>query len=156
FILIIIAFIRDGDKLWPEKEDRKSFWVNKKFQLKYSLILTGAGLGLSLITLIFCYTYLRIALTELLPASGLLAVDKVLLSFIITYSAISLVFCSCLFIFGKFISHRIAGPLYAFERFLDDLLDGKHSELKLRTGDEFKHLEEVSIKLQEKLENLKA
>lgn len=154
FLLIIYAFIKEGDRLWPEKEDRKSFWVNKKFQLKYSLILTAAGMCLSFITLTFCYTYLRITLSEL-PSSIGLAVDKILISFIIIYTIISFVFCLCLFLFGRVISHRIAGPLYAFERFLDNLLDGKHSELKLRTGDEFKHLEEVSIKLQEKLENLK-
>jgi signal peptidase II len=154
FCLIIYGFIKEGDRLWPEKEDRKTFWVNKKFQLKYCLILTAAGACLSLITLTFCYTYLRIILAAFPPMPGL-AVDQILKSFIAIYAIISLVFCLCLFLFGKFVSHRIAGPLYAFERFLDNLLDGKHSELKLRTGDEFKHLEEVSIKLQDKLENLK-
>jgi signal peptidase II len=154
FILIVYALIKEGDRLWPENEGRKSFWINKKFQFKYSLILTGAGFCLSIITLIFCYTYLRIVLSEL-PFNAAISVNKILMSFIIIYSLISLVFCVCLFFFGKFISHRIAGPLYAFERFLDNLLDGKHSELRLRTGDEFKHLEEVSIKLQEKLENFK-
>lgn len=151
FILIIYAFIKEGEQLWPDNEERKSFWINKKFQLKYSLILTCAGLCLSGITLIFCYTYLSIVLAEL-PTTSTLAIKNILMSFIIIYSLISSVFCLCLFIFGKFISHRIAGPLYAFERFLDSLLDGKHTELKLRTGDEFKHLEEVSIKLQKKLE----
>jgi signal peptidase II len=155
FILIVYTLLRDGEKLWPEKEGRKSFWINKKFQLKYSLILTSAGFCLSFITLIFCYTYLKIVLTEL-PSTSVFSVNKILMSFIITYTIISIAFCICLFIFGKLISHRIAGPLYAFERFLDNLLDGKHSELRLRTGDEFKHLEEVSIKLQEKLENLKS
>jgi len=152
FILILYALIKEGDRFWPEKEGRKSFWINKKFQLKYSLILTGAGICLSLITLIFCYSYLKVALSEL-PATNVVLIDKILLSFLIIYSIICFLFCVCLFIFGKIISHRIAGPLYAFERFLDNVLDGKHSELKLRTGDEFKHLEEVSIKIQEKLEN---
>lgn len=155
FIFIIFAFIKEGDRLWPEKEDRKSFWINKKFQLKYSLILMGVGAALGFITLIFCYTYLSIVLSEL-PVSNGLSADKILLSFLIIYSIICLVFCLSLFLLGKFISHRIAGPLYAFERFLDNLLDGKHSELKLRTGDDFKHLEEVSIKIQEKLENIKS
>lgn len=154
FILIVYSLFKDGERLWPEKEGRKSFWINKKFQFKYSIILSAAGLCLSCITLIFCYTYLRIVLSEF-PASPNLSVNKILMSFIIIYSLISLFFCVCLFFFGKFISHRIAGPLYAFERFLDNLLDGKHTELKLRAGDEFKHLEEVSTKLQEKLHNYK-
>lgn len=154
FILILYALIKDGDRLWPEKEGRKSFWINKKFQFKYSLILASIGACLSLITLIFCYSYLKITLAEL-PGTNAIVINSILLSFVIIYSIICTLFCVFLFIFGKIISHRIAGPLYAFERFLDNVLDGKHSELKLRTGDEFKHLEEVSIKIQEKLEALK-
>jgi signal peptidase II len=54
-----------------------------------------------------------------------------------------------LFVVGRVLSHRTAGPLYAFERFLEDLLAGKHRELKLRSGDEFQHLEELSVRLTE-------
>lgn len=48
-------------------------------------------------------------------------------------------------------SHRIAGPLYAFERFLDDTLEGKNVELKLRSGDQFKHLEELAVTIKQRL-----
>jgi signal peptidase II len=150
FILIIYSFIKDGDRFWPEKEERKSFWINKKFQLKYSLILTGVGFALSLITLTFCYTYLRISLLEFPMTKGT-TVQSILHSFILIYTAISLIFCLILFVFGKIISHRIAGPLFAFERFLDNLLDGKPTDFKLRHGDDFMHLEEVAKKIQDKL-----
>jgi signal peptidase II len=77
--------------------------------------------------------------------------QSILHSFILIYTAISLIFCLILFVFGKIISHRIAGPLFAFERFLDNLLDGNPTELKLRHGDDFMHLEEVAKKIQDKL-----
>jgi hypothetical protein len=49
------------------------------------------------------------------------------------------------------LSARIAGPLYAFERFLDDLAIGKSRKLKLRAGDEFKHLEQLADRLNQML-----
>ena len=49
------------------------------------------------------------------------------------------------------LSHRAAGPLYAFEKFLEDLSMGKVRPLKLRSGDEFQHLEELAEKLGDKL-----
>jgi signal peptidase II len=45
--------------------------------------------------------------------------------------------------------------LYAFERFLDEILAGRDATLKLRAGDEFKHLEEISIQIKEQLLQLK-
>jgi hypothetical protein len=44
-------------------------------------------------------------------------------------------------------SHRIAGPLYAFQRFFDDALNGKHRRLRLRDGDEFPQLERMASDL---------
>ena len=68
---------------------------------------------------------------------------------------ISVAFCAILFTVGRVISHRIAGPLYAFERFLMDALEGKDVHLKLRTGDEFRHLEELANEINDRLHDLK-
>lgn len=57
---------------------------------------------------------------------------------------ISMAFCALLFFVGLILSHRSAGPIYAFENFLEDLMKGKYRKLKLRAGDEFTHLEEVA------------
>ena len=55
---------------------------------------------------------------------------------------------------GLILSHRAAGPLYAFERFLNDHMEGKKSRLKLRTGDDFRHLEQLANRLSEEINNL--
>ena len=70
-----------------------------------------------------------------------------LIPFFITFVAIAGGFSLTLLILGRILSHRMAGPLYAFEKFLEDLLSGKDRELKLRAGDDFQHLEELSQKL---------
>ncbi len=155
YFMIMWAFLREGQLLWPENNVRKQYWVNAKFQLKYCFILMGVGVGLTTISLVFSYTYLRVTITEFVGNNPAL-MNKFLIPFVITFIIICLAFCVILFAVGKFISHRIAGPLYAFERFLDEALHGNAKNLKLRSGDEFKHLEQLAEEIKVKLEKIKA
>lgn len=155
YFLIVYSIIKEGDLLWPEKNSRKQYWVNMRFQLKYCLFLSATGAGLTLIAMVFSYTFLRVTILDLTAQNQFIA-DKFLIPFVITFSIIGLVFCAILFAVGRLISHRIAGPLYAFERFLDEALDGKnltvHNQaLKLRAGDEFRHLEDLAEQVRLKL-----
>src|SRR5437868_5889936 len=122
--MIVFAIIREGDLLWPENNARKVYWINRKFQLKYCLVLMAVGLSLTLISLVFSYTYLRVTISELVGNNQFL-LNKFLVPFVITYAIICVAFCAILFAVGRLISHRIAGPVYAFERFLVDSLEGK-------------------------------
>lgn len=155
YFMIMWAFLREGQLLWPENNVRKQYWVNAKFQLKYCFILMGVGLGLTTISLVFSYTYLRVTITEFVGNNPAL-MNKFLIPFVITFIVICLAFCVILFAVGKLISHRIAGPLYAFERFLDEALHGNAKNLKLRSGDEFKHLEQLAEEIKLKLEKIKS
>lgn len=152
--LIVFAIIKEGQLLWPENNARKQYWVNMSFQLKYCFILMAVGLSLTLISLVFSYTYLRVTIHELVGNNEFL-MNKFLVPYVITFIIICVAFCAILFAVGRLISHRIAGPLYAFERFLGDTLAGKNVELKLRAGDEFKHLEELSEKVAERLKKIR-
>lgn len=153
--LIVYAIIREGELLWPENNVRKQYWVNMPFQLKYCFILMGVGLSLTLICSVFSYTYMRVTIQELVGNNAFL-LNKFLVPFIITFLIISVAFCAILFAVGRLISHRIAGPLYAFERFLNEALEGKaNANLKLRAGDEFKHLEELAEEINKRLHQIK-
>jgi signal peptidase II len=149
YAMIVSAIIKEGEILWPENNTRRKYWVNPSFQLKYCFVLLGVGIGLTVISLVFSYTYLRVSISELVGGNQFL-INKFISPFVITFLIISVGFCGILFTVGKIISHRIAGPLYAFERFLDDTLAGRPAHLKLRAGDQFKHLEELAdqIKIQ--------
>ncbi|MGE3757902.1 MAG: signal peptidase II [Pseudobdellovibrionaceae bacterium] len=146
YAMIVYALIREGELLWPEKELRKTYWINWKFQLKYCLILVAVGLGLSLIGIVFSYTYLRVTIIELVGSSPTL-VNRFLIPFVLTYIVMSLAFCTVLFAIGRILSHRTAGPLYAFEKYLEDLISGNKRNFKLRAGDDFKHLEALAEKI---------
>lgn len=155
YLMIVWAVIREGELLWPENNVRKQYWVNFSFQLKYSLFLMAVELSLTLISLVFSYTYLRVTISELIGNNPMM-LNKFLVPYVITFVIICLAFCAILFAIGRLISHRIAGPLYAFERFLDEALKGQTKGLKLRAGDEFKHLEELAEEIQKRLEQIKS
>jgi signal peptidase II len=152
---MVFALIKHSEKLWPDQNERKSFWINKKFQIKHSLLFTTIGLFLTLISIVFSYTYLKVTLEELVGYNPAL-VEKFTRPFLYTFFILATLFGIILFSVGKLISHRIAGPLYAFQRFLRQVLDGKGltktgRALKLRTNDDFKHLEELADDVRNKL-----
>jgi signal peptidase II len=70
--------------------------------------------------------------------------DQFLIPFVQTYTAFTLAFGAFLFLIGRSLSHRVAGPVYAFERFVKNFIAGKPQKLKLRKNDEFLHLEEIA------------
>ena len=147
--MIVYALIRYGHEFWPEDDTRKRIWVNPKFQLKYVLTLLVIGFGFTLISGVFFFTYLKVVIDELVIGSAPVIERKYLLPFLITFAVITIGFLLGLLIVGRMLSHRVAGPIYAFEKFLEDLLKGKNRKLKLRAGDEFQHLEELADELQE-------
>lgn len=148
--LIVYAIVKEGDLLWPEFNARRRYWINPRFQLKYCFFLLGVGFGVGLISMVFSYTYLRVTMIELSGMNQLI-LDKFLVPFTITFSLILVGLSAGLFTVGKIISHKIAGPLYAFEKFLVDSMDGKNRPFQLRSSDEFKHLEDLALRIQNHL-----
>ncbi len=146
YAMIAVALIRESEILWPADNTRKRMWINVRFQLRYCFILTGVGLGFALIAGVFSYTFLRVTIIDLVGNNEKL-LDHYLMPFVLTFIVVSMTFAAVLFLVGRVLSSRIAGPLYAFEKFLDDLVAGKPRVLRLRAGDEFKHLEIIAARL---------
>lgn len=151
----VYSIVKNGQLLWPDNNIRKTFWVNKKFQIKYAVLFTVIGLFLTSISLVFSYTYLKVTIEEIAGPNRLL-IEKFSEPLLYTYLILAMTYSLILFLFGKMISHRIAGPLFSFERFLKDILDGKGltkngKALQLRSNDEFQHLEELAEQIRAKL-----
>jgi signal peptidase II len=77
-----------------------------------------------------------------------------------TFASISLAFSVGLFTVGKVISHKMAGPIFAFEKYMTDLFEHKENtdekkeplkKFKLRAHDEFKELEGIANLITEKI-----
>lgn len=143
YICLVTALLKDGELLWPQNNVRKYYWINLKYQLKYCFTLMFVGVGFALVAGVFSYTFLRFMVIDLIGNNKKM-LDQFLIPFMQTYAVFTIAFAASLFLIGKILSHRVAGPIYAFERFLKDFMRGKGQPLKLRKGDEFEQLEYMS------------
>jgi signal peptidase II len=148
--LVMFSLLTHADLFWPESNTRKSQWVNFKFQLKYCLILMTVGIGMGVVAWTLSYTYLRVTLLTVTGDNHTL-LKQYLVPFSLSFLAVSGIFIWTLFLIGKIISLRVAGPVFAFERYIDDLLKGKFREFRVRRSDEFQHFNEIADKLKEHL-----
>lgn len=146
--LIVYFFVREGHLLWPENNSRKSFWVNAPFQKRFSLFLAAIGLILTGIFAVFCYTYLRVTLQELTAANQQI-VQRFVRPFVMLMLGLGFGFSIMIYFLGGVFSHRIAGPIYAFERFLRETIKGNRPRFRVRKNDEFKHLEPLADQISE-------
>lgn len=144
YILVVYGLIRDGSLLWPDVNARKNLWINPRFQIKYILTIVGIGMSFAVINGVFAYTFLKVTIDDLVVGPAGMMERRFLMPFLYTYAIIALGFMVSLFVFGRILSHRTAGPIYAFESYVRDLIRGKDRKFKLRKGDDFKHLEELA------------
>lgn len=129
--------------------------MNAPFQKRFSVFLATISLILTGIFVVFCYTYLKVTLQEL-TASNQQIVHKFVRPFVLLILGLGFGFSFLIYILGSLFSHRIAGPIYAFERFLRDTINGKKPGFRMRQSDEFKHLEPLAIEISEKFSSLEA
>jgi signal peptidase II len=153
YFMIVYSLLKEGAQIWPNENERKKVWVNPRFQLKYCFMLVFIGLGFSIVAGVFSYTYIVITIEDIVIGPSESLQKKFLVPFLEVYAIISLGFMVTLFLIGRVLSHRTAGPLYAFELFLEDALKGKDRPLKLRAGDEFHHLQELAEVIRAKLKS---
>lgn len=151
YICLVTALLKDGELLWPQNNLRKYYWINPSYQLKYCMTLVFIGTGFALIAGVFSYTFLRFMVVDLIGNNKKM-LNQFLIPFIYTFTAFTIAFAAFLFMIGRVLSHRVAGPVFAFERFVNDFIQGKNRKLKLRKGDEFAHLETLSQLIIEHLE----
>lgn len=153
YAFIVYILIIEGNQIWPASNERKGVWVKPRFQSKYIFTLMAIGMGFSIISGVFSYTYLKVMISDLVVEHPSIVEQKFLIPFLITFSIINLAFVLSLFIIGRILSHRTAGPIHAFEKYLEDILNGRDRRLKLRIGDEFNHLEELAEELRKQLKS---
>ncbi len=149
--LIVVNLIKDGNQLWPNENERKQMWVNPRFQRQYIFKLLTIGSGFAAICGVFSFTYLKVTIDDLVIGRSSTIENKFIIPFLITFACISIIFLISLFILGRILSHRMAGPLYAFENYLRDLAKGNDRKFKLRAGDNFTHLEGVAKEIKTEL-----
>lgn len=137
--IIAYKIITKDNIIWYPENQRGFSLVNAKEQVKFALKFAAISLCTCLVLGLFALSYLTLTLQSVNIASRSPAIG-----FAISYLAITLFFTTISFFAGLVLSQRTAGPLYAFEKYVEDLLKGEKRDLKLREGDNYKHLEKVA------------
>ncbi|NDE13379.1 hypothetical protein EBZ80_00405 [bacterium] len=139
----LVAWIANGKLLYPVEQRRGRKWIDAGFQTQYCLKLLAAGVCFGLISGAVSYTYVTLLVDEIqsLPRG---AAENLVRTFLAIYAGVSAAFFVGLFVTGVHMSHQIVGPVRAFENFLNDFINGKRRQFKLRKSDEFKELEALA------------
>ena len=121
-----------------QKVVRKQYIVKKGFQLRFMVIIITAMVLIAIVTGLSIYSAVMQTLVNQFHGENLAMIQHA-----ITYKLFirSLLLIFAIAIISVFISHRVAGPIYKFERIIGDLASGKKvEEFKLRKRDEFYEL----------------
>jgi signal peptidase II len=122
----------DSKYFWPKNDWRMKYIVNKKFQTKASLFIFCTTFSACMMTSVFSYFFLSVGQGNPTMKIYVSATFVLGLVFSIFTSLLTLV-----------LSHRIAGPIYAVQRFLNRIIEDQSVAFKLRKNDEFKELEDT-------------
>jgi nitrogen fixation/metabolism regulation signal transduction histidine kinase len=124
----------------PKRVRRRTFLIDRKFQLKYTMIIVLVGVVVSALL-----GYFIVRLNQ--ENRDLLGIEETMMaevqkldSYTMYYLAgFVVVMALVLFIWGIFITHRVAGPIFIISRYLRQLGEGDVPQTRpLRKGDELK------------------
>jgi signal peptidase II len=153
YALIVYMILFKGHLIWHEDNKRNKIWIDPKYQIKYSMILASVSLWFSIIFGVYSYTFMRVMINDFI-INGTTNSARYLTPFLTILILLSCVFSITLFLIGRHLSHRSAGPVFGFRRYIKDLKEGKVYEFKLRAHDEFKQLEDVAEDYKELISEL--
>jgi hypothetical protein len=132
---------------------RRTFLVDRSFQLKYSFILGVIGALIGVICAVAMY-WVRQRLLDDISLPPALVEELASVNRQVTWVALVVaILCGvALGVFGILITHRIAGPIYALTQFVAALARGRYPLVRpIRRSDELKDFFELFHKSVESL-----
>ena len=139
---------------------RTQYVIARAFQLKFSLILTAIGVLVAAIVGVILYGVL-VKTQSILIGTGVVTSPEVI-DYLMGQRRLYLYSIGSIFVgvtillmaFGIMLSHRLAGPIFALSRKMNDLAQGNfNAMLKLRKGDEFQDVKDKFNTLVQALQN---
>ena len=121
---------------------RRTYLVDRGFQLRYALLLAGAGAALALLCGLWLHQA-HLQATELLPLDreARLLADRADGELLGALMGITALMALALGVLGVIITHRVAGPVLVLGRYLQAFAAGRYPRVRaLRRGDELQRL----------------
>jgi hypothetical protein len=131
----------------PPAHHRRSYLVDRRFQLKYALLLALAGVLLSLV-FGFWLHQAHVQALQLLPADAetRAVVERADRELLTAFAAIAALMAIALGLLGVVVTHRVAGPIFVMGHYMTVLSQGRFPRMRtLRRGDELKRFFQVFI-----------
>lgn len=138
----------------PPRLGRRTYVIDRGFQLKYTLMLVIVGALISSLFGVMMYLAHQEALRAINPSGAALddlrSSDQTLIWLMV---AITVLMATAFGLFGILITHRVAGPVYVMSHYIQVLAKGRYPIMrKLRKNDELKAFFE---RFQEAIETLR-
>jgi hypothetical protein len=131
----------------PPRQHRRRYLLDRGFQLKYALLMAGAGLAVALVFGLWLHQAHAQAVALLPQDDATRALiersDRLLLG---AFAAIAALLAAALGLLGVVITHRVAGPVFVMGHYLSIMAQGRFPRMRtLRQGDELKHFFRVFL-----------
>lgn len=143
-VAILVWFLTHReDRIWFPGNQRQLFFSERREQFVLTGQLVVLIMGPCLMMVLFSVAFIR-QITQMFP-------QNVQRDFLWQYATVcmclGLLFFTLAIIAGLWWSHRLLGPVLAFDRHVDKLMLGEDQDFVLRQGDRLKMLEDISKKL---------
>lgn len=120
---------------------RRTYVVDRRFQLKYTLLLVGVGVMVAALFGTVMYLGHLSALRAYAESRGTAGAGSTMLWALL---ALGVALAAALSLVGVMITHRVAGPVHVMNHYLDVLAKGRYPILRpLRKGDELQRFFET-------------
>ena len=143
---VLYSIFKSDAQIWHPNSKRKKFIINLRYQFRSAFQTSLVAFSATLIVILFSFTYLMNV------ANGIASTDAH--AFLLSAGSLGLLFSLVTFFASVVFSHRSAGPLYAFERYVDALLRGENVKFSLRKNDDHQDLLQLAEKLKIQFESL--
>ena len=147
--LLIYTIILNRRKIWIPNEYRKKLLIMKAPQVEFIIYLSLTALFIATFFVLLNYQFLNYF--QEIETKG---EEHLLIRYFINYSLVVLVALIIPIIgISIYLSNKIYGPIYAFDKYIKELLNGENpKDLKLRDNDQLKkEFESLSLKIKNKI-----
>lgn len=140
-VYFIYCIYKYEDLIWHPDNSRNKFLVFPREQFSFALKISLASLMTSIMIGLFSITFIK---------SFYSIYGGRLFEYVTTFVILSFLFSICIFLVGLIISHKTAGPVFAFKLYFEKIMnDHDSNDFKLRDGDNYKELEKLARELKE-------
>ena len=143
----IYVLFRRADDIWFEENLRGFKIIDPHFQWSFSIKFAVLSFFSNFLMASFCYTVLNVLIKNTALKNKMMG--HISLGFL----GLTVFFALFGLFFGLIVTHRSAGPVYAFKRFLRELKTKPDAKLKLREQDYHKQLEQMAEEVKSLISN---